>query len=263
MALIELELPWDSQPQEDISPAADWRLDGLWFPAAGSRGPAVLQANALLEAGPPGLMWKNAATTNAAVVLLSNSATLPLSEVTLIVGGAVTTTAIGGEIGVSSGTTTHRLGAHLPYTDNKVYWDFGGTGAGTTRLVTTGTVTRSERDVWALTTGPRGMEIWQNGVLIASNAATPTRAASTAEWGLGPQGVFSGTRPASRWFMAAISSKQAPAHLLRQLTSPEAAFAELVEPWRIPIHVPVSGGSAFNPAWAIGSNAIVGAGAHA
>jgi len=256
--MLIVHSPWDAQPQCGIAPAEAWNLNGLWFPGGAYPTIATLQTNVSIDVGINGLTWTNAAATNAAVILFSNSTMLPLTQATVILGGNTTTTAVNGDIGVNSATTTHRLGAHLPYTDNKVYWDFGGTGVGTTRLVTTGTVTRSENDVWALTTGPRGMEIWQNGLLIASNTAQPTRSVSTAEWGLGPQGLFSGTRPAGKWWMVGLSSRQAPTALLQKLTSPKAAFAELVDPIHRYIPISITSGGTYTLNLETGSYSFTG-----
>src|ERR1043166_1634672 len=76
------------------------------------------------------------------------------------------------------------MNADLPSSDGKAYWDFGGVTSPTTRLGGISGLTYGD-DVWVLTTGPRGMEIWQNGVKVASQVATPTRVNSnTAQFGL-------------------------------------------------------------------------------
>lgn len=78
---------------------------------------------------------------------------------------------------VAAGVTAARLQFHAPFSDGVVYWDFGGATAGTTRVSVSG-LTFGD-DTWAVTVGPRGMEIWQSnaaGLMIkrASNSATPT-----------------------------------------------------------------------------------------
>lgn len=76
-----------------------------------------------------------------------------------------------GLFGLPSGD--RQCGVHGPWSDGVVYWDFGGATAGSTRLTVSGQ--SFELATWAFTTGARGMEIWKNGVRIASNAANPTR----------------------------------------------------------------------------------------
>lgn len=61
-------------------------------------------------------------------------------------------------------------------------WDYGGATVGTSRLQVS-SLTFGD-DVWAFTTGARGMEIWQNGILRASNGGNPTRVNSANYWGL-------------------------------------------------------------------------------
>jgi len=85
--------------------------------------------------------------------------------------------------GVDTAIVAEMCGALCPYGDGKVYWDFGGFTEGTSRL-SVGGLSFGD-DLWIFTSGARGMEIWQNGTKRASNAATPTRSASTAAWTLG------------------------------------------------------------------------------
>lgn len=73
---------------------------------------------------------------------------------------------------------TARCAAHLPFSDGTVYWDFGGVTAGSTRVSAASLTFGADR--WVFSTGSRGMEIWQNGLLRASNGANPTRTASAA-----------------------------------------------------------------------------------
>lgn len=79
--------------------------------------------------------------------------------------------------------TNQRCSCHLPFGDGKVYFDFGGASDGSTRLNVAGLT--FGKDTFALTTGPRGMEIWQNGILRASNAGNPTRSVATGNFVLG------------------------------------------------------------------------------
>ncbi len=103
---------------------------------------------------------------------------LPTTEnFTAVIGYKKTdgTNRISGAFGYNHGLAAQRLGVHLPYNDGKVYWDFGGTSEGSTRLSVSGLSFGD--DIWVFTKGPRGMEIWQNGALVGSNSANPTRSA--------------------------------------------------------------------------------------
>lgn len=60
--------------------------------------------------------------------------------------------------------------AHLPYSDGTVYWDFGGTVAGTTELAVAGLTFDLNPEAWAFVAGPHGMAMYRNGVLLGSHS---------------------------------------------------------------------------------------------
>jgi hypothetical protein len=64
--------------------------------------------------------------------------------------------------------------ATLPWGDGIAYWHFGGNTVGVNALETSG-LTWTGVNRWVHTAGPRGMELWQNGIKVNSNAANPTR----------------------------------------------------------------------------------------
>jgi hypothetical protein len=116
-------------------------------------------------------------------------------------------------INVSTGDPD-RCGAHAPYSDGTVYWDFGGSTEGATRLSVAGLTFGN--DVWCFNTGPRGMEIWQNGHLVASNAATPTRTLSGNQLALG---IHAGTgSDLVYYYSATMFNMQVPETLCRAIT---------------------------------------------
>jgi len=76
-----------------------------------------------------------------------------------------------------------RLGAHCPFSDGVVYWDWDNAGAGF-RISKSG-LTFGD-DIWAFTMGPvRGQEIWQNGILVATGSYGGTRTASSQDYIIG------------------------------------------------------------------------------
>jgi hypothetical protein len=90
-----------------------------------------------------------------------------------------------------------------------VYWDFGGSLEGTTRLSVSG-LTFGD-NIWVFTTGARGMEIWQDGIRRASNTANPTRTATTTDdfmLGSGPSAIVSD--PADCYFFYLYSRQLSP-----------------------------------------------------
>ena len=77
-----------------------------------------------------------------------------------------------------AGTGASTINALVPWVDGTVYWDFGGVSAGTSRLSVAGL--SFGLDAWVFSTGARGMEMWQNGLLRGSNGGNTTRTASAA-----------------------------------------------------------------------------------
>lgn len=76
-----------------------------------------------------------------------------------------------------------RTNVHLPYSDGGTYFDYGGNTEGVNR-VSVGGLTFGN-NFWVFSTGPRGMEIWQDRILRAFNTANPTRGSSSADAVLG------------------------------------------------------------------------------
>jgi hypothetical protein len=94
---------------------------------------------------------------------------------------------ISGAFGISGATVAQLCDVRLPTNTGIANWDFGGQTEGTTRLSVSGLTFGA--DIWFFTTGARGMEIWQNGILVAANSANPTRtSASNKEFQLGTYG---------------------------------------------------------------------------
>jgi hypothetical protein len=76
--------------------------------------------------------------------------------------------------GINTSTSTTYVGVHgLPYSDGNVYFRFGGLTEGATQITVAGLTVGD--DLWTFSTGPRGMEVWQNGLLRGSNAGNPSR----------------------------------------------------------------------------------------
>lgn len=154
-----------------------------------------------------GLVTTAAAGSNvAALSLVADSSTiLPTSECTVVLGYRKkdTTARTTSAFGVNTGTTGPRCAIHLPYSDGTVYWDFGGT-SGTTRL-SVGGLSFGD-DLWVFSTGPSGMQIWQNGALRASNASNATRTADTNALYLGRAASFGAD--AAEWWLAGVWQRQ-------------------------------------------------------
>jgi len=112
-----------------------------------------------------------------------DSLVLPLADISIVLGYQKTDATARGSVAFGTATgTTSVCDGYIPFSDGITYWDYGGT-AGTNRL-TVGGLTFGD-DIWAFTQGARGAEIWQNGILRASNAGVNTRVQGGTQFQLG------------------------------------------------------------------------------
>ena len=121
------------------------------------------------------------------------SGSLPLQGVTVCVGFnrySNETSSLRGLFGVvyGAGLTGQAFGVRV--TDTILDWNFGGLTEDTTKEQATASLVGYH--AWAFTTGARGMEIWQDGQLLTSNASNPTRSANSTLY-LGQEGQTGGT----------------------------------------------------------------------
>lgn len=252
--------PWHNRFRNDLgiiyalNPA--WPLDFVSGEAA-----VRVAAAAAFNSGVSGAS-AHTEGVNGKVTLRANSAFLPTQEITIIMHrqkiGASTDA---GEFGLASTAGGERCGGHVPFTDGSVYWDYGGSTAGTTRVSVAGLTIGN--DVWAFTTGPRGMEIWQNGLVRAQNAANPTRSASTVAFQLARHGETDGlTAQTANIYCFVVSKRQLPGTFLARITnSPAEMWAGLMVPQQRRIYVNAAAGAGtFQPAWAAGCNQILSGG---
>ena len=148
-------------------PPWDYARNVPWFPFGGATKEWVQNARGAALA-------VTTLTTNSGWV--ASPSALGTTEVTVLIlkkdrDGSHRT---GGAFGiVSTSGAANFCGAHIPYTDGTVYWDYGGQTGGTSRISVAG-LTFGD-DIWVFTAGPRGMEIWQNGSRRASQAGHATR----------------------------------------------------------------------------------------
>lgn len=73
---------------------------------------------------------------------------------------------------ISYGLDGHPYTCHaaIPYSDGILYWQFGQNG----QIISASGLTYGE-DYWVFTVGGRGMEAWQNGIMVASGGSNYTR----------------------------------------------------------------------------------------
>lgn len=128
--------------------------------------------------------------------------------------------------GVDSAVGLERCHAHMPYSDGTVYFDYGGFLDGSTRVKSAGLT--FSNDIWAFTVGSRGMEIWQNGILQASNTATPTRQAGTSSFYLFNGDGAAGADLAEIDFICLYNRQPNTTTLMQQTREPYAILRPIV-----------------------------------
>jgi len=106
-------------------------------------------------------------------------ATVTRGQTVLVIRRKVDTTArasslFGVEDSGGAIPVTARCGAHVPYSDGTVYWDYGN-NTGDNRLSAAGLTFTTNVEKWIFTAGPRGSTIWRDGIKVASQSVPLTR----------------------------------------------------------------------------------------
>ena len=215
------------QPQTvaRLNPALEFA--GFWLPSIGTinlvnseRG--TLNGSATIQPRAGGEAFRLNGTGNTVTLIPTSSTLLPTTQgVTFVFAGRVLTTVANGDWGIlnSGAPVGERCGCHFPFTDGTVYFDYGGATNGSTR-VQVASLTFSESDVFVFSVGARGMEIWQNGILRASNAANPSRSASSSGWGLGGNNSDGASAsPNAVWTGVGMTRRQLSSGICAQLSA--------------------------------------------
>lgn len=221
-------------------------VTGLWTMSEGAGAPASAVGRFLAPPIGAGVQWRatghgsspslvaTAGSTDNTIVLAAQSAlVLPLQGATLAVGlrKRDATPRNGQTVGVVTGTGNQRCSCSLPYGDGNAYWDWGGTSNGTTRLTVAGLTFGLLDNLFVMTTGARGMEMWQNGVLRGSNAANPSRLVSTGALVAGFNSALGdGADLVDYWYVGVWSRQLTVAEVQALTAQPYAMFAAPV--WR-------------------------------
>lgn len=102
-----------------------------------------------------------------------------------------------------------RMLVHLPWSDGNLYWDFA------TGRVTLAAAAVAGYHVWGFTAGPRGMDVWRDGVKT-NTAQFPTRSISNVGFHLGTGGV---TSDEAWMYFCFLHRYQLPDTVMQQLTT--------------------------------------------
>jgi len=124
--------------------------------------------------GKYGLSLRHAAVTDRSLLVNAVAADIdavfPANAGTLLIAFRPTSVVGNSTIGIDTGVANQAVYLLLPWTDNLVYANYG-----TVQLSGTTTGLTFGDDIWTMTAGPRGVELWQNTRLHASVATVPTR----------------------------------------------------------------------------------------
>lgn len=134
---------------------------------------------------------------------VSNFETKTKSEVSYCLGYEKTdgTNRASGAFGYTAPSSADRSGVSLPYSDGIVYFDHGGVANGVNRLVTSGVSYGNDDWVFISSVAQSKMEMYQNGILEASNSGGVTRSVAGAQpFSLGTHAAQSSDLAKYRYF---------------------------------------------------------------
>ena len=209
------------QPSGAFKLRAEIGFDSFILPGVGADlvtgAPVVMGAESVLSQGAVGTAAVGTGTSTPTMASIANGSTfMATTSATIVYAGKLIArfNTGGGSIGQFGGGS--QLGAYIPYSDGKVYWDFGGYTEGTNRLSVAG-LSFSDSDVFVFTVGARGMEIWQNGIKRASNSATPTSTIISTAFGVHQRSNAGGT-DRMRTYAFGYARKQLPTDVCAELS---------------------------------------------
>ena len=113
-----------------------------------------------------------------------DSLLLPTGPISIVLGYQKTDTTNRNSVAFGTeGAAANACHAYLPHSASAaVIFDYGGEGGG--NRISAGIPTAGD-DIWTFTVGVRGMEMWQNYALLASNANNNTRTQGGVQFQLG------------------------------------------------------------------------------
>lgn len=180
MAAISRHTPWVRQPPHGVGLSASIPRPSIIFrgdiPADRSSTRAIQLVNAGVAGGSGGIGTKlnsggYVELTNNSQPFLSSTAGSALVVMSRV-GAAVESTSFAVATGFLPGA---RFSAHMPWADGTLYFDFGGTNSGVTRLAIPSAVPTGTLLAFVSTGGPAGLRVWRNGQLLGSTSQSVTR----------------------------------------------------------------------------------------
>jgi len=134
--------------------------------------------------------------------------------------------------------TTSGLGAFVPFDDNVVYWDFGGT-TGSNRITWSGYTRALQTEFWTFVAGTKGTSIYFNGVQRATSSTLITSSSATFRI----CGGYNGDSDNSTTFAIGISNYEwTPPEVAAWYRDPYGMFVPEASPLARAIQVVAGGG---------------------
>ena len=187
-------------------------------PPAGSFQPTGLGNPPSWVQGPNGPALRASGTSASVAINLGSTASMNLASgfgVTILLGRRRVAGASGGPA-FGIGTNAAYLGAYLPYTDGTCYWDFNDQTPGSGRISIASL--SFGNDVFGLTVGPRGQEIWFNGKLVQSQGTSQAWTGTDIQLYLGGYPKIGITPDAADYDFFYLWSRQLTPHEIQALS---------------------------------------------
>lgn len=229
MAVISRHTPWVRQPPHGVGLSASIPRPSIIFrgdvPGDRSSTRATQLVNASVAAGIGGIGTK---LNSGGYVELTNDSQPFLSST----GGSalVVMSRVGAEVGSTSFAVATsfqpdaRFSAHMPWSDGTLYFDFGGTNSGVTRLAIPSAVPTGTLLAFVCTGGQAGLRVWRNGQPLGSTSQAVTRtnaAASALGIGIDPSFEESSSLPdlGATYYLQAFWPSQLSDPIARSLSA--------------------------------------------
>lgn len=169
----------------------------------------------------------NFSTTSEFLTVLpaTHTTRLPTQRVTILAvrQKADTTGRTSALFGLNESTAGNRCGAHLPFNDGNIYFDFGGTSS-PNRISAAFTAT-TEVEAWACIAGYNGSSIWRNGIVLVSQSTAITRSDSTESFLVNRgNGSGAGGDVQDLWFFAVLDAEWIPTQVVEWSANPWLMF---------------------------------------
>lgn len=123
----------------------------------------------------------NFTNTNANVIFSNLAGKLPTDQITVAMIRRLTDTTLRtGAVFGGNTIAARRIGAHCPWSDGNIYWDFGGTSS-PNRLTVSGLSWNTLVESFVFVAGNKGSAVYRNGIKVGSQSTGISRTTSASD----------------------------------------------------------------------------------